>query len=442
MRAQLLSVRVACVASVLVLGAPAADTQPVADESDSGRSEAPAAGEPQPDEQSTAGAPSKRKRSPKFGGPSSVPGTVRRDKRVKPLLATYFDFKERLEKDRGLEYGIDYLPIYQGASESLAERHAADGVVRLYARWEAVNRGTKDNGALVGKLEYRHRLGTDISPQELGPEIGYAGLTTVPFGDIDWTLPNLYWEQHLAENRVSFVAGIVAVTDYVDTYALNDSWTQFFNQAFATNPTIPAPGQGLGAAVRGSIGRHLYLVAGIADSNGDPTDPGDSWNSFFDTGEYFTHLEFGWFSSYERRFTDNVHVTLWHADDLEQAQVSGGQGLAFSWNRLLRKKWVPFVRAGYADGGGALWERSLSAGLGYFPRGARDLLGVGLNWGRPSEDTLGSGLDDQYTLEVFYRWRPLRLLTISPDLQLLFDPALNPDEDLIAVLGVRVRLAL
>ena len=103
---------------------------------------------------------------------------------------------------------------------------------------------------------------------------------------------------------------------------------------------------------------------------------------------------------------------------------------------------MPFARAGYAEGGGALWERSLSAGLGYFPRGAQDLLGVGLNWGRPSEDTFGSGLDDQYTLEVFYRWRPLRLLTISPDLQLLFDPALNPDEDLIVVLGVRVRLAL
>jgi len=287
-----------------------------------------------------------------------VAGTIRRDKRVKPLLPTYFDFKDGLEKDRGIEYGFDYLPVYQVASESPGERHAADGVVRLYARWEAVSRGTKKNGALVGKIEYRHRLDTDVSPQELGLEIGYAGLTTVSFGDIGWTLPNLYWEQHLAEDRVSFVAGIVDVTDYVDTYALNDSLTQFFNQAFATNSTIPAPGQGLGASARGSIGRHLYLVAGIA------------------------------------------------------------------------------------DGGGALWERSLSAGPGYFPRGARDLLGVGLNRGRPSEDTFASGLEDQYTLEVFYRWRPLRLLTISPDLQLLFDPGLNPDEDLVAVLGVRVRLAL
>ena len=363
-------------------------------------------------------------------------------RRAKPLLDSYFDFKDELEKSRGLEYGFDYLPIYQRASESPGERHAADGVVRLFARWEASKRGTENNGALVGKLEYRHRLGTDISPQDLGPEIGYAGLTTAPFGDRGWTLPNLFWEQHLAENRIAFVAGIVDAADYVDPYVLNDSWAHFYNQAFATNPTIPLPAQGLGAAARGLIGPHVYVVAGIADSNGDPTDLGDSWSSFFDTAEYFTHIEFGWIPSYERRFTDNIHLTAWHADDLEQAQVQGGQGLAFSWNRLLRKKWAPFVRAGYADGGGALWERSLSAGLGYFPRDARDLLGVGVNRGRPSEDTFGPGLDDQYTVEIFYRWRPLRLLTISPDFQLLFDPALAPNEDLIAAVGVRIRLAL
>ena len=437
-----LSVCAACLASVLVLGAAAAGAQPVADERESGRSDPSAAGEPQPDEQSTAATPAKRKRRPKFGGPSSVAGTIRRDKGVTPLVETYFDFKERLEKDRGLEYGLDYLPIYQRASDSPGERNAADGVVRLFTRWEAVNRGTENNGALVGKLEYRHRLGTDISPQDLGPEIGYAGLTTAPFGDRGWTLPNLFWEQHLAGNRVAFVAGIVDAADYVDPYVLNDSWSHFYNQAFATNPTIPLPAQGLGAAVRGRIGPHLYVIAGIADSNGDPTDLGDSWSSFFDTGEHFTHIELGWVPSHERRFTDNIHLTAWHADDLEQADVPGGQGLAFSWNRLLREKWAPFVRAGYADDGGAMWERSLSGGVGYSPRGASDLLGVGVNWGRPSKDTFGPGLDDQYTVEIFYRWQPLRLLTISPDLQLLFDPALDPNEDLIAVLGVRIRLAL
>jgi porin len=69
------------------------------------------------------------------------------------------------------------------------------------------------------------------------------------------------------------------------------------------------------------------------------------------------------------------------------------------------------------------------------------LVGVGLNWSQPSSDTLGPGLDDQYTAEVFYRVQILKTLTITPDVQLFFNPALNPSENLIAIYGLRARLA-
>ena len=93
------------------------------------------------------------------------------------------------------------------------------------------------------------------------------------------------------------------------------------------------------------------------------------------------------------------------------------------------------------DDGGALWERSFSAGLGYYTRKSSDLIGIGLNWSRPSKDTLGPGLDDQYTAEIYYRWQALKVLTITPDVQVVFDPALNPDKDVIAVFGLRGRIS-
>lgn len=71
----------------------------------------------------------------------------------------------------------------------------------------------------------------------------------------------------------------------------------------------------------------------------------------------------------------------------------------FTYTRFLNGKWLPFLRAGYADDGGSLLEASVSAGFGYH-RG-KDLLGVGVNWGRPNESTFSPGLDDQLT--VFYR---------------------------------------
>ncbi len=67
-----------------------------------------------------------------------------------------------------------------------------------------------------------------------------------------------------------------------------------------------------------------------------------------------------------------------------------------------------------------------------------DLLGLGFNWGDPSNDALR----DQYTTELFYRFQFSQNLAFTPSAQLLIDPALNPDEDKIWVFGLRMRLAL
>jgi porin len=225
-------------------------------------------------------------------------------------------------------------------------------------------------------------------------------------------------------------------------YGLVNIWTDFNNYAFTTNPTIPAPDQGLGAAVLVMPKENIYFLAGIADTNGDPTNPEDSINSFFSDGEFFTHVEVGWISSWEKRFSDNIHLTIWHADERDQAQVPDGWGAAFSFSRLFAETWEPFFRAGYSEDGGALWERSVSTGFGYYPGNSSDVLGIGFNWSRPAEDVFGPGMDDQYTAEIYYRFQVVKVLTITPDVQLIIDPALNPQEDSIWVFGLRARLAL
>ncbi len=383
-----------------------------------------------------------------FGGPNSVGGTLNRDREAKAavpwggvFLEPYFDFKKRIEKDYGLAFGFDYNALLQAANESLGEDTAAGGVFRIFGRWTFTGRGSENTGTLVYKVENRHRLGTDIAPKALGFETGYAGLTAVTFSDVGWLLTNLFWHQQFLGNRAAFAAGVVDSTDYVNVYSLISPWTDFSNQAFTIEPTIPLPNQGLGGAVRVMAADNFYVIGGIADANGDPSDPGNFFDSFFDDAEFLTHVEVGWIASFEKQVSDNVHLTAWHADERRQAQVSDGWGVAFSFNRLIADKWEPFVRAGYAEDGGALWERSVSMGLGYHTRKKSDKIGLGLNWSRPSEDTFGPGLDDQYTAEIFYRFQLLKTLSITPDLQLLINPSLNPDEDLIVVFGIRGRIS-
>ena len=50
-------------------------------------------------------------------------------------------------------------------------------------------------------------------------------------------------------------------------------------------------------------------------------------------------------------------------------------------------------------------------------------------------------MSDQYTTEFFYRIQLFRGLAITPDVQLIINPPFNSDEDVIAVFGVRARLA-
>ncbi|MGB7880011.1 MAG: hypothetical protein WBL31_14710 [Ilumatobacteraceae bacterium] len=201
-----------------------------------------------------------------FGGPSSVASQIQSDQQAKATVLqreqlpysafSYADFKDRLRTEHGFSFGLDYNLLFQYASEGLDKQHAAGGVLRLYGTATVFEPESGHPGAIEFKVENRHRVGTQIAPTALAGEIGYAGLTAVPFSDAGWLLTNLYWHQSLDDNRLAYIVGIVDVTDYVGVYGLVNPWIDFINLAFSTDPTTPAPDQGLGAAVRWNPAEH------------------------------------------------------------------------------------------------------------------------------------------------------------------------------------------
>lgn len=386
-----------------------------------------------------------------FGGPSSVASQIQSDQGPKATVLqleeaprrafSYSNFKERLRTEHGFSFGLDYNLLFQYASESLDKQHAAGGVLRLYGTATVFEPESEYPGTIEFKVENRHRVGTQVAPTALAGEIGYAGLTAVPFSDAGWLLTNLYWHQSLYDNRLAYILGIVDVTDYVGVYGLVNPWTDFINLAFSTDPTMPAPDQGFGAAVRWNPAEHCYVLVGLADATGNPRDPADGIDAFLRNGETFKHIEAGWFGSWETRFEDNIHLTLWQADERTDAGVPDGWGVQLSFSRRLRERWLPFLRVGYANGGGAPLDRSVSTGFAYDAPGRETVFGLGVNWGRPNRSGSGTAIEDQYTVEAYYRVQLFDRLAITPDLQLIKNPAANPDEDLIWIAGLRARLA-
>lgn len=387
-----------------------------------------------------------------FGGPDAVENTIADDAASRPsfveerLLDPWFDWKQGLQEDTGFSFGLDYSSLYLQSSEDGAsgDDSAASGMLRVFGSWDLVGRGTKNTGAAVWKIEHRHRY-TDQSPQGFGFDQGYVGLIEPPFSNEGTRLTNLYWRQRLNDGKATIVAGMLDVTDFVDVYALASPWTGFMNFAFSTGSAamfIPNDATfGIGGGTM--LNDRIFLIGSIANAYTDPTEPFDTVDDFFDENEYFSSIELGWTRGHDRLYLDNAHLTLWHVDKSNPAGTPGGWGAAFNYSASLQdNKLMPFVRGGYANDGGSLLEKSLSVGFGYHTFGGRDQLGVAANWGEPNEDSFGSGLDDQYTFEVFYRFQLTEQLAITPDIQYLVDPALNPDEDKLWVVGLRARLAL
>ncbi len=385
---------------------------------------------------------------PSFGGPDSVQDQLETDAEPveaffdRQLLPAFTEWKNRMQEENAFTPGFDYSAVYLSASDSLGEDDAAGGMLRFYGSWDVAGRDpdSSSTGTFVWKIENRHDY-TDIPPSALGFETGYVGLHEPPFSDQKARVTNLYWRQRW--DRLTLVAGFLDTTDYVDVYALASPWTGFMNFAFSTGTTtIPLPNDAtLGVAVGAWLTDRLYVIGGIADTNSDPTDPFEGFDTFFDDREYFKHFEVGVTSSPDRIYLDNMHLTIWEVDERQNGGTPDGWGLNFSWTRYIDEKWLPFIRAGYADDGGSLMEKSLSIGVGYQPVPGRNLLGVGFNWGDPNESSFPGGLDDQYAVEVFYRINISNELVVTPDIQLIKNPALNPNESTIWMFGLRARLA-
>ena len=245
-----------------------------------------------------------------FGGPSSVGGQLREDNEPPPAqyrlqsiqdaLRPWYEFKEKLNNDHGLQYGVNWTMLYQAATSSRGENDAFSGIFDAQGQWNLVGRGTPHSGFLVFKGETRDRLGTSITPFDLGFQAGSITPTGTFFNEFDFALTRLFWQQTFCDRRLQFLLGRIDVTDYTDVYALTNPLTGFINLAFSANPTIAFPNQGLGAAAGVFPTDHSYVVASINDANGQPTEAG--FDTFFDAREYFTTVEFGLISTFEKRY--------------------------------------------------------------------------------------------------------------------------------------------
>jgi porin len=387
-----------------------------------------------------------------INNPSSIAERLRRDWQDKDYLIQipglgealkpWYAFKDDLYERHGLKFNISGTHLYQWASDTVGPEDDVSGFdLTLIGTWEFLGRGTDSPTTAGFEVLYRDRLGTDLPPVALFTQISSLYPTTVGFADISPSLGQL-WVQQKFRNRWGFQVGKLFPISAYDFFPLKNFKTDFLDGIHAANLTMPLPDRGLGGFVMYRPWPEAYLRAGLHDANADPESSG--FDSLFDEGELFTIFEAGFDPGFMERqpgrppFGD-VHVSIWHQEERDDANVDDGWGVTLSASQRFGR-FLPFLRYGYADSGSrgpVPIEHMINGGVavdGIFGQ-ANDRIGIGLTWARPADGSL----DDQGALDVFYHVQVTPELAVTPIVHLIIDPVRNPDEDAVVVLGIRSR---
>jgi len=250
----------------------------------------------------------------------------------------------------------------------------------------------------------------------------------------------LNWTQVLFDKRAGFAVGRLAFDIYLDAFMFQTFSRGFLNRAFLVNPTIGITGIGaLGAVAKGFLTDNILIGGQIHDGNAAS---GEFDFDTFEEHEWLKAVEIAWTPSVDRYKTDRIQFTYWDKDEREKAGVPKGRGWVVSASWQLTDRLIPFTRFGHSDSGaGVAAESAASIGFEFAPR-KDQAWSLSAGWAKPVKKTSGPDIDDEYMIETSYQFQIWPFLSITPDLQLLLNPANNPDENSVWVFGLRAILAL
>ena len=349
--------------------------------------------------------------------------------------------KEHLQ-EWGVTFDVDLDFFYQHASRVVSgQKNFGSFSWRIMGDWKLFDLGSSEHLSAIGKgyLSW-NAFGTaglnyDPAQETLTGNVGAVNTLNATVFDQGAVVDELYWKQVAWDGKLLVLAGKIDMLYHFDTNRIaNDGYSQFFSYSLQNNPSIPGPLYGgFGGLVRGNLSKKAYVMFGVGDSSMDTAVL--PWKTL-DNDSWFQLLELGLSPHIPVLGKGSYRLTPWHN------HLFGADGFGIALNvdqELGRKDLVAFFRFGYGDEDVTPVKTFVSGGVGLeAPFGREDdLVAIGVAWSDPSP---GDGTRDETLLEILYRFELAKAISITPDLQLVFDPADNPDNDFAVVPGIRLLL--
>ena len=351
----------------------------------------------------------------------------------------YARFNSRLWERQRLLYLVAPTLMTQAGTQGGPDDFTANEQVMTVLAWQFLRSRSAGDSTFV--LNHLH-LGqiTSTTGVDFTRSLGINFFPSDSVGEAD-VFKAVAVQHNLPNDMASFFAGhtLAAEVDGGGRFTVDDT-TSFISQPLSGNPARQMPGAGIGFGFDAKISKRWTVQAHVADGRGDGTLATSA-------------REFG-----------NGDLVVVGALQLENPFPQHGEG----WYKA-SAYWVSETQAGTPDAKPEGWGLHLQAeqdfgDFGVFAKfgmaagrtGFVDRYGTtGVVWQRPfgcSEDWLALGFGAvhptaastnlEYVAEAFWRVQLTPFLTLTPDVQLVFNPSYRPETDVEAIFTCRLRLQL
>ena len=352
----------------------------------------------------------------------------------------YSDFKDYLQKEYGIGYALDisYMPQYGAPS---GKKTAFQTMIYPSLTWETFNNeyGTGTLNVAYNMVRYSGNNGENIG-NRIGVVTGINDYTS-----LSNSFDELYYTYQLPGkwNWLTVALGQFPIYNFDGTAYDSNQQENFINFALSQNASSTYPTASMGGYIQISPNSEWSLAVGAQDAHNIDGD-GISTSKLANNAHYTTFASLSYTPTIKGLGAGQYSVLLYN-QPWEDVQAQTTNGWSLNASQELGEKFAVFGRINGVSGSVAEINQSYVLGAVYnnpLDRNPLDQIGFAAAYNKIDEAAVGEPLqhDAETVLEAYWAWGISKWMTLTPDVQLYINPALNPKSDHATVVSLRASV--
>lgn len=353
------------------------------------------------------------------------------------LYADYSKYKLQLQDETGLAWSLDASLLQQWGGPD-GGKPALQLVADLSLSYELF----RHHSLGAGTLELSGTLAayaTNRTASAIGSDLGVISAIN------DWPIPQRQFSQltythSWPRDRLAFSIGQFPFSNFDTNRYLDNQQENFVNYVFSQNGSATYAAAGLGAYAQINATRTVQLALGLQYPNSGSV----ATLSFPGLGGG-GHARIA-YAQWTPQFSGlgPAQYSFTYYDSPATGTQPASRGWSLNAAQDLDKTWTLFGRANAASGATSSIAASYALGVAVndpLRRTPSDQIGLAIGYSEPGNPPAApADARAETIIETYWNWTVFGGLLLTPDLQLILDPALAPGRDSVWVLSLRTTL--